>query len=102
MIALAVLFLSYLHRDDPNSLFATLLLTHGNTVAVNSGFLQKLALDGIGPVRWFWLLALVAALIVAGLIFRTRIGDQQRHLLGRGDEDLRRLFAMTCTHSGCG
>ncbi|MQY20299.1 ABC transporter permease [Nocardia macrotermitis] len=59
----------------------TLLLTHGNTTAVNSPFLQKLALDGIGPVRWFWLLALVAALAVAGIIFRTRIGT---HLLATG------------------
>ncbi|WP_405494210.1 ABC transporter permease [Nocardia sp. NBC_00511] len=59
----------------------TLLLTHGNTVAVNSGFLQKLALDGIGPVRWFWLLALLAALVVGGIIFRTRIGT---HLLATG------------------
>ncbi|WP_433755370.1 ABC transporter permease [Nocardia sp. CA-135398] len=59
----------------------TLLLTHGNTEAVSSRFLQQLALDGIGPVRWFWLLALVAALVVAGIIFRTRIGT---HLLATG------------------
>ncbi|WP_433204331.1 ABC transporter permease [Nocardia sp. CA-107356] len=59
----------------------TLLLTHGNTEAVSSSFLQRLALDGIGPVRWFWLMALVAALVVAGIIFRTRIGT---HLLATG------------------
>ncbi|MFJ4653441.1 ABC transporter permease [Nocardia sp. NPDC088792] len=59
----------------------TLLLTHGNTVAVNSGFLQKLALDGIGPVRWYWLLALCAALVVAVVLFRTRVGT---HLLATG------------------
>ncbi|MBF6475239.1 ABC transporter permease [Nocardia abscessus] len=59
----------------------TLLLTHGNTQAVSSRFLQRLALDGIGPVRWFWLLALVAAMIVAGIVFRTRIGT---HLLATG------------------
>ncbi|WP_245720801.1 ABC transporter permease [Nocardia pseudovaccinii] len=59
----------------------TLLLTHGNTEAVSSRFLQRLALDGIGPVRWFWLLALLAALGVAGIIFRTRIGT---HLLATG------------------
>ncbi|MEV4123541.1 ABC transporter permease [Nocardia sp. NPDC049707] len=59
----------------------TLLLTHGNTQAVSSRFLQQLALDGIGPVRWFWLLALVAALVAAGIIFRTRIGT---HLLATG------------------
>ncbi len=60
---------------------ATLLLTHGNTQAVNSAFLRQLALDGIGPVRWFWLLALIAALVVAGIVFRTRIGT---HLLATG------------------
>ncbi|MFI5776686.1 ABC transporter permease [Nocardia sp. NPDC051570] len=60
---------------------ATLLLTHGNTQAVTSSFLQRLALDGIGPVRWFWLLALLAALVVAGIIFRTRVGT---HLLATG------------------
>ncbi|MFI1920430.1 ABC transporter permease [Nocardia sp. NPDC020380] len=59
----------------------TLLLTHGNTVAVNSGFLQKLALDGIGPVRWYWLLALCAALVAAVVLFRTRLGT---HLLATG------------------
>ncbi len=59
----------------------TLLLTHGNTQAVGSQFLQRLALDGIGPVRWFWLLALLAALAVAVIIFRTRIGT---HLLATG------------------
>ncbi|WP_308166599.1 ABC transporter permease [Nocardia albiluteola] len=59
----------------------TLLLTHGNTTAVSSPFLSKFALDGIGPVRWFWLMALIAALVVAGIIFRTRIGT---HLLATG------------------
>jgi ribose transport system permease protein len=59
----------------------TLLLTHGNTQAVSSPFLQRLALDGVGPVRWFWLLALVGALVVAGIVFRTRIGT---HLLATG------------------
>ena len=50
----------------------TLLLTGGNTVPVNSAFLRGLALDGVGPVRWFWLVAIVAALLVAFLLFRTR------------------------------
>lgn len=59
----------------------TLLLTQGNTVAVNSGFLRGLALNGVGPVRWFWLVALVAALLVAFLLFRTRTGT---HLLATG------------------
>ncbi|WP_327117953.1 ABC transporter permease [Nocardia sp. NBC_01730] len=88
----------------------TLLLTHGNTVAVNSRFLQRLALDGIGPVRWFWLLALVAALVVAGIIFRTRIGT---HLLATGGRleaardtgisvDRIRLFAYAIAGLLCG
>ncbi|MGH3435433.1 MAG: ABC transporter permease [Sciscionella sp.] len=59
----------------------TLLLTSGNTVAVNSGFLRGLALSGIGPIRWFWLVALVAALAVGFLLFRTRTGT---HLLATG------------------
>jgi len=59
----------------------TLLLTRGNTVSVDSGFLRGLALDGIGPVRWFWLVALVAALLVGFLLFRTRTGT---HLLATG------------------
>lgn len=59
----------------------TLLLTQGNTVPVNSGFLRGLALSGIGPIRWFWLVALVAALVVGFLIFRTRTGT---HLLATG------------------
>ncbi|WP_406277543.1 ABC transporter permease [Nocardia sp. NBC_00881] len=88
----------------------TLLLTHGNTVAVNSRFLQRLALDGIGPVRWFWLLALVAALTVAGIIFHTRIGT---HLLATGGRleaardtgisvDRIRLFAYAMAGLLCG
>ncbi len=60
---------------------ATLLLTGGNTVAVNSAFLQGVALEGVGPVRWFWLIALVVALLMAGLLFRTRLGT---HLLAAG------------------
>ncbi|MFE7742231.1 ABC transporter permease [Nocardia sp. NPDC057455] len=88
----------------------TLLLTHGNTEAVSSHFLQRLALDGIGPVRWFWLLALVAALVVAGIIFRTRIGT---HLLATGGRleaardtgisvDRIRLFAYAMSGLLCG
>ncbi|MFQ6394528.1 ABC transporter permease [Nocardia sp. KC 131] len=59
----------------------TLLLTSGNSIPVNSAFLQSLALDGAGPFRWFWLFALVAALGVAGILFRTRVGT---HLLATG------------------
>lgn len=39
----------------------TLLLTNGNAVPVNSHFLQQLAVGGAGPIRWFWLVAFVAA-----------------------------------------
>ncbi|MCV7419223.1 ABC transporter permease [Mycobacterium yunnanensis] len=60
---------------------ATLLLTGGNTVAVSSPFLQGLALDGVGPVRWFWLVAIIAALLTAFLLFRTKTGT---HLLATG------------------
>ncbi len=59
----------------------TLLLTGGNTVPVSSSFLQGLALNGVGPVRWFWLVAILAALLVAFLLFRTRTGT---HLLATG------------------
>jgi ribose/xylose/arabinose/galactoside ABC-type transport system permease subunit len=60
---------------------ATLLLTGGNTVSVTNAFLQDVALEGLGPVRWFWLIALLAALAVAGLLFRTRFGT---HMLAVG------------------
>lgn len=59
----------------------TLLLTQGNTVAVSSNFLQSIALDGAGPVRWFWLIALVGAVGTAFLLFRMRVGT---HLLAVG------------------
>lgn len=59
----------------------TLLLTQGNTVAVNSSFLRGLALNGVGPIRWFWLVALVAALLVAFLFSWTSTGT---HLLATG------------------
>lgn len=59
----------------------TLLLTQGNTVPVSSSFLRGLALNGVGPVRWFWLVALVAALLVAFLFFWTPTGT---HLLATG------------------
>lgn len=59
----------------------TLLLTKGNTVSVSSPFLQGLALNGVGPIRWFWLVALVIAGAVAFLLFRMRLGT---HLLAVG------------------
>ncbi|MDW8803891.1 ABC transporter permease [Streptomyces scabiei] len=59
----------------------TLLLTSGNTVPVNSDFLRALAIDGIGPVRWFWVLAFVVAALVGFLLYRTRTGT---YLLSTG------------------
>jgi ribose transport system permease protein len=59
----------------------TLLLTGGNTVAVNSAFLRGLALNGIGPVRWFWVVAFLVAALVGFLLFRTRTGT---YLLSTG------------------
>ncbi|MER6559258.1 ABC transporter permease [Streptomyces sp. NPDC001027] len=59
----------------------TLLLSSGNTVAVNSSFLRDLALDGFGPVRWFWVVAVLAAVLVGFLLFRTRTGT---YLLSTG------------------
>lgn len=59
----------------------TLLLTSGNQVPVSSGFLQGLALNGIGPVRWFWLVGAVVALLTAFLLFWTRTGT---YLLSTG------------------
>ncbi len=88
----------------------TLLLTGGNTVAVSSGFMRGLALDGIGPFRWFWLVALLAALLVGFLLFRTRTGT---HLLATGgdldaargtgiDVARMRLLAYSCSGLACG
>lgn len=88
----------------------TLLLTHGNTVPVSSSFLRGLALDGIGPIRWFWLVAIVAALLVAFLLFRTRTGT---HLLATGGNmdaargaginvSRMRLLAYLCSGLTCG
>lgn len=59
----------------------TLLLTSGNQIAVSSGFLEGLALGGIGPIRWFWLVGLVVAAITAYLLFWTRTGT---YLLSTG------------------
>jgi len=59
----------------------TLLLTSGNTVPVSSHFLQSMALGGIGPIHYFWVIAMVLAFAVAALLFRLRIGT---HLLATG------------------
>ena len=88
----------------------TLLLTGGNTVAVSSGFLRGLALNGIVGIRWFWLVALLAALLVGFLLFRTRSGT---HLLATGGNldaargagipvARMRLLAYVCSGLACG
>lgn len=88
----------------------TLLLTGGNTVAVSSGFLRGLALNGVAGVRWFWLVALLAALVVGFLLFRTRTGT---HLLATGGNldaargtgvnvARMRLLAYVCSGLACG
>jgi ribose transport system permease protein len=59
----------------------TLLVTSGNQIAVSSGFLQGLALNGIGPIRWFWLVGLVVAALTAYVLFWTRTGT---YLLSTG------------------
>ena len=59
----------------------TFLLTGGNNIQAFAPFLQSLALDGIGPIRWFWLVAVVLAAAVWVFLFRTRPGT---HLLATG------------------
>lgn len=59
----------------------TLLLTSGNQLPVSSGFLQGLALNGLGPIRWFWLVGVIVALITAFVLFWTRTGT---YLLSAG------------------
>ncbi len=52
----------------------TLLLTGGNQVPVSSDFMQELALNGAGPIRWFWFVGVVVAVITAFIMFWTRTG----------------------------
>ncbi|MFI7244821.1 ABC transporter permease [Streptomyces qinglanensis] len=88
----------------------TLLLTSGNTIPVNSDFLRALAIDGIGPVRWFWVLAFLVAALVGFLLFRTRTGT---YLLSTGGNidaargagihvDRMRLIAYASSGLACG
>ena len=88
----------------------TLLLTSGNTVPVNSRFLQGLALDGIGPIRWFWVVAFLVAAMVGFLLFHTRTGT---YLLATGGNieaasesgihtDRIRLLAYACSGLAAG
>jgi ribose/xylose/arabinose/galactoside ABC-type transport system permease subunit len=58
-----------------------LLLTDANSVPVNSGFLQGLALNSVGPIRYFWLVALAVAVVAFVVIFHSRFGT---HLLATG------------------
>lgn len=58
-----------------------LLFTNGNAIPVNSRFLQQLAIGGAGPIRWFWLVALVAAACCYLVIRHTGYGT---HLLAVG------------------
>lgn len=58
-----------------------LVLTSGNPIAVNSGFMQRLAIDSAGPIRYFWFVALVVAVICYIVLFRTAFGT---HVLAAG------------------
>lgn len=58
-----------------------LLLTDANSVPVNSGFLQGLALNGVGPIQYFWLVALAVAVVAFVVLFKTKFGT---HLLATG------------------
>ncbi|MFC6714944.1 ABC transporter permease [Branchiibius cervicis] len=61
----------------------TLVITGGNQTPVTSGFLQGLALNGIGPIRWFWLVAVIVALVTGYLLFWTKTGT---YLLAAGGD----------------
>lgn len=61
----------------------TFLLTGGNNIQAFSPFLQGLALDGIGPIRWFWLVAVLLSAAIWVYLFRTRPGT---HLLATGGD----------------
>lgn len=88
----------------------TLLLTSGNTVPVNSSALQALALNGIGPVRWFWVVAFLVALLVGFLLFWTKTGTYLLATGGNIDAAREsgihtariRLLAYACSGLACG
>lgn len=61
----------------------TLVITGGNQTPVSSGFMQGLALNGLGPIRWFWLVAVVVAVITWYLLFWTKTGT---YLLSTGGD----------------
>jgi ribose transport system permease protein len=58
-----------------------LVVSEGQSVAVNSTFLQDLAISSLGPVRWMVLVAVVVAVLAHVLIFHTRFGT---HILATG------------------
>ena len=58
-----------------------LIACDGQSFSVNSGFLRALALGAIGPIRYFYLIALVAAAGVQILFFHTPFGT---HILATG------------------
>ncbi|MDX6378411.1 MAG: ribose transport system permease protein [Gaiellaceae bacterium] len=58
-----------------------LVISEGQSVAVNSTFLQDLAISSFGPIRWMVLVAIVIALLAHVLIFHTRFGT---HILATG------------------
>jgi ribose transport system permease protein len=58
-----------------------LVVSEGQSVAVNSTFLQDLAISSLGPVRWMVLVAVVIAVLAHVLIFHTRFGT---HILATG------------------
>lgn len=58
-----------------------LLLTNGNAIPVNSTFMQTLAVGSAGPIRWFWLVGLVVAVVCYTAIRHSGYGT---HLLAVG------------------
>ena len=58
-----------------------LVISQGQPVAVNSMFLQDLAISSLGPIRWMVLVAIVIAVLAHVLIFHTRFGT---HILATG------------------
>lgn len=59
----------------------TLLVTQGNNVPVTNTGMVDLAIGGIGPIRWLWVIAVLVSVVVWVLLFRTRLGT---HLLATG------------------
>ncbi len=58
-----------------------LIICGGQSFSVSSGFLRTLALGTVGPLRYFTLIAVAAALLMHGMFFHTRFGT---HVLATG------------------